>query len=99
MPPAAFICSRGNGYTGRTAVQDYTMLKAAETTKAAGNPTHRQHGADGKCVCAAKKELLPRGVCDRRRADRDDGRDHSNNVSQVLEGQCGIVHRLVIRIG
>jgi hypothetical protein len=30
------IISRGNGYTGKTAVQDYTLLKAAETTKAAG---------------------------------------------------------------
>jgi len=33
------IVSRGNGYTGRTQVQDYTMLKAAETAKAAGG-TH-----------------------------------------------------------
>lgn len=33
------IVSRGNGYTGQTQVQDYTMLKAAETTKAAGG-TH-----------------------------------------------------------
>lgn len=33
------ISARGNGYTGRTQVQDYTMLKAAETTKAAGG-TH-----------------------------------------------------------
>lgn len=33
------IVSRGNGYTDRTQVQDYTMLKAAETTKAAGG-TH-----------------------------------------------------------
>lgn len=33
------IVSRGNGYTDRTQVQDYTMLKAAETTKASGG-TH-----------------------------------------------------------
>lgn len=33
------ISARGNGYTGRTQVQDYTMLKAAETTKSAGG-TH-----------------------------------------------------------
>ena len=31
------IASRGNGFTGRSQVQDYTMLKAAETAK--------QHGA------------------------------------------------------
>ena len=30
------IVARGNAYTGGTAIQDYTMLKAAETTKAAG---------------------------------------------------------------
>ena len=30
------IVSRGNGYTSGTAVQDYTVLKAAETTKQAG---------------------------------------------------------------
>jgi hypothetical protein len=30
------IVARGNGYTGSTAIQDYAMLKAAETT--------RQHG-------------------------------------------------------
>ncbi len=33
------IKSRGNGYTDRATVQDYTLLKAAETTKAAGG-TH-----------------------------------------------------------
>jgi hypothetical protein len=30
------IVSRGNGYTARTDVQDYVLLKAAETTKEAG---------------------------------------------------------------
>ena len=30
------IVARGNGYTGNTTIQDYTMLKAAETTKQAG---------------------------------------------------------------
>jgi hypothetical protein len=30
------IVSRGNGYTSSTAVQDYTLLKAAETTRDAG---------------------------------------------------------------
>ena len=30
------ILSRGNAYTGSTTIQDYTLLKAAETTKAAG---------------------------------------------------------------
>ncbi len=30
------IVSRGNGYTGQTQVADYTMLKAAETTKQNG---------------------------------------------------------------
>ena len=30
------IVSRGNGYTGSTTIQDYTLLKAAETTKADG---------------------------------------------------------------
>lgn len=30
------IVSRGNGYTSSTTVQDYTVLKAAETTKNAG---------------------------------------------------------------
>lgn len=33
------IVARGNGYTGKTTIQDYTLLKAAETTKAAGG-TH-----------------------------------------------------------
>src|SRR5262245_16082424 len=33
------IVARGNGYTDRTAIQDYTVLKAAETTKKAGG-TH-----------------------------------------------------------
>jgi hypothetical protein len=33
------IVARGNGYTGNTAIQDYTVLKAAETTKQAGG-TH-----------------------------------------------------------
>jgi hypothetical protein len=33
------ISARGNGYTNSTDVQDYTLLKAAETTKAAGG-TH-----------------------------------------------------------
>lgn len=33
------IVSRGNAYTGGTAVQDYVLLKAAETTKQAGG-TH-----------------------------------------------------------
>src|SRR6516225_5090710 len=33
------IVARGNGYTGATTIQDYTMLKAAETTKQAGG-TH-----------------------------------------------------------
>lgn len=30
------IVSRGNGYTNSTAIQDYTFLKAAETTRDAG---------------------------------------------------------------
>ena len=30
------IVARGNAYTGATAIQDYTLLKAAETTKQAG---------------------------------------------------------------
>src|SRR5215467_11206208 len=30
------IVARGNAYTGGTAIQDYTLLKAAETTKQAG---------------------------------------------------------------
>jgi hypothetical protein len=30
------IISRGNAYTGSTTIQDYTLLKAAETTKLAG---------------------------------------------------------------
>lgn len=30
------ISARGNAYTGSTTVQDYVLLKAAETTKAAG---------------------------------------------------------------
>ncbi|MPZ38073.1 MAG: hypothetical protein GEU95_08400 [Rhizobiales bacterium] len=30
------ISARGNGYTSNTTVQDYALLKAAETTKAAG---------------------------------------------------------------
>ena len=30
------IVARGNAYTGSTTVQDYVLLKAAETTKAAG---------------------------------------------------------------
>lgn len=33
------ISSRGNAYTGATTVQDYTLLKAAETTKSVGG-TH-----------------------------------------------------------
>jgi hypothetical protein len=33
------ISARGNGYTGKTTIQDYTLLKAAETTKASGG-TH-----------------------------------------------------------
>ena len=33
------IVSRGNGYTARTTVQDYAMLKAAETTRQSGG-TH-----------------------------------------------------------
>ena len=33
------IVARGNGYTGSTTIQDYTVLKAAETTKQAGG-TH-----------------------------------------------------------
>lgn len=33
------IVARGNGYTGGTTIQDYTLLKAAETTRAAGG-TH-----------------------------------------------------------
>jgi hypothetical protein len=35
------IKSRGNAYTDQTTVQDYVMLKAAETTKSAG-ATHFQ---------------------------------------------------------
>lgn len=30
------ISARGNAYTGRTAIQDYVLLKAAETTKSTG---------------------------------------------------------------
>ena len=30
------IVARGNGYTGSTTIQDYALLKAAETAKAAG---------------------------------------------------------------
>jgi hypothetical protein len=30
------ITARGNGYTNRTAIQDYVFLKAAETTKQSG---------------------------------------------------------------
>jgi hypothetical protein len=30
------IVARGNGYTGHTQIEDYTMLKAAETAKANG---------------------------------------------------------------
>ncbi|MGA8293790.1 MAG: hypothetical protein WB820_15065 [Rhodoplanes sp.] len=30
------ISARGNAYTGRTTIQDYVLLKAAETTKSAG---------------------------------------------------------------
>lgn len=30
------IIARGNGYTSSTTIQDYVLLKAAETTKAAG---------------------------------------------------------------
>ncbi len=33
------ITARGNGYTGNTTIQDYALLKAAETTKEAGG-TH-----------------------------------------------------------
>jgi hypothetical protein len=33
------IVANGNSFTGRRAIQDYTLLKAAETTKAAGG-TH-----------------------------------------------------------
>jgi hypothetical protein len=33
------IVARGNGYTSNTRIQDYALLKAAETTKAAGG-TH-----------------------------------------------------------
>lgn len=33
------IVASGNAYTGRTAIQDYTLLKAAETTRDAGG-TH-----------------------------------------------------------
>lgn len=33
------IISRGNGFTSGTTIQDYTLLKAAETTKAGGG-TH-----------------------------------------------------------
>jgi hypothetical protein len=33
------IVSRGNGYTAANAIQDYTVLKAAETTKKVGG-TH-----------------------------------------------------------
>src|SRR5262249_57668333 len=33
------IVARGNGYTGSTTIQDYTLLKAAETTRQAGG-TH-----------------------------------------------------------
>lgn len=32
------IVSRGNAYTGSTTVQDYTLLKAAETTREVGAP-------------------------------------------------------------
>jgi hypothetical protein len=47
------IVARGNAYTGSTTVQDYVLLKAAETTKAAGatmdyhllHATRKQHGA------------------------------------------------------
>jgi hypothetical protein len=35
------IKSRGNGYTDKSTVQDYVLLKAAETTKSAGG-THFQ---------------------------------------------------------
>jgi hypothetical protein len=35
------IQSRGNAYTGASTVQDYVLLKAAETTQAAGG-THFQ---------------------------------------------------------
>jgi hypothetical protein len=30
------IVGRGNGYTGNTTIQDYVLLKAAETTQSAG---------------------------------------------------------------
>jgi len=30
------IVARGNGYAGSTTIQDYTLLKAGETTRAAG---------------------------------------------------------------
>lgn len=33
------ITASGNAYTGRTAIQDFTLLKAAETTRASGG-TH-----------------------------------------------------------
>src|SRR6266498_2923777 len=42
---AAFrIVARGNAYTGGTRIQDFVLLKAAETTKAAGG-THFIIGA------------------------------------------------------
>lgn len=32
------IVARGNAYTGGTRIQDFVLMKAAETTKAAGVP-------------------------------------------------------------
>src|SRR5262249_48645534 len=37
--PGAVSDPRGNAYTGKTTIQDYALLKAAETTKEAGG-TH-----------------------------------------------------------
>lgn len=40
------IVARGNGYTDRTTVQDYAMLKAAETTKRNGGTHFMLVGAE-----------------------------------------------------
>lgn len=45
------IVARGNGYTGNTAIQDYALLKAAETTIAAGGTCGMGGGTDASFYC------------------------------------------------
>ena len=64
------IVARGNGFTGSHAVQDFTILKAAETAKKAGaahisqSSAHQMLQAPGQSLCQGRRRprMLPRSL-------------------------------------